>query len=87
MESSFPFELAIIVGSALILSLFAWKLRIPKALGQLIAGMFIGPFGFRFITDITMIEIGREKGEAKEAVLHHEFLLEIGRDLRNFFTA
>jgi len=51
-----------------------WKLRIPKALGQLIASMVIGPFGFRFITDITMIEIGREKGEAKEVALHHEFL-------------
>jgi Kef-type K+ transport system membrane component KefB len=52
----------------------AWKLRIPTALGQIIAGMFIGPFGFRFITDIVMIEIGREKGEAKEVALHHEFL-------------
>jgi len=49
-------ELGIIAGSALTLSLVAWALRLPAALGQLIAGIIIGPYGFRFVTSLTTIE-------------------------------
>jgi len=35
-------ELGIIADSALAMSLVTWMLRLPAALGQLIAGMIIG---------------------------------------------
>jgi len=55
-EMSLLLELGIIAGSALTLSLVAWALRLPAALGQLIAGIIIGPYGFRFVTSLTTIE-------------------------------
>ena len=55
-EISLLVELGIIAGSALVLSLVAWALRLPAALGQLIAGMIIGPFGFKLVTSLTTIE-------------------------------
>jgi len=55
-EISLLVELGIIAGSALALSLVTWALRLPAALGQLAAGMIIGPFGFRLITDLATIE-------------------------------
>ena len=61
-EISLLIELGIIAGSALALSLVTWALRLPTALGQLIAGMIIGPFGFKLITDLTTIEAMAEVG-------------------------
>jgi CPA2 family monovalent cation:H+ antiporter-2 len=61
-ETSFLVELGIIAGSALAFSLLAWRLRLPLALGQLVAGMIIGPFGFRLVTDMTTIQILAEIG-------------------------
>jgi len=61
-ETSFLVELGVIAGSALVFSLLAWRLRLPVALGQLIAGMIIGPFGFRLVTDMTTIQILAEIG-------------------------
>ncbi len=54
-EASLLVELGIIAGSALVLSLVAWALRLPAALGQLIAGIIIGPFGFKLVTDSVTI--------------------------------
>jgi predicted Kef-type K+ transport protein len=54
-DISFLIELGIIAGSALALSLVAWALRLPAVLGQLIAGIIIGPFGFKLVTDLTTI--------------------------------
>lgn len=61
-EISLLVELGIIAGSALALSLVTWALRLPAALGQLIAGMIIGPFGFKLVTDLTTIEAMAEIG-------------------------
>src|SRR3972149_7454603 len=61
-EISLLVELGIIAGSALALSLVTWALRLPTALGQLIAGMIIGPFGFRLITDLVTINAMAEEG-------------------------
>jgi CPA2 family monovalent cation:H+ antiporter-2 len=61
-EISLLVELGIIAGSALALSLVTWALRLPTALGQLIAGMIIGPFGFRLITDLVTINAMAEVG-------------------------
>ena len=55
-EISLLVELGIIAGSALALSLVAWALRLPAALGQLVAGMIIGPFGLALVTNLTTIE-------------------------------
>lgn len=55
-------ELGIIAGSALALSLVTWVLRLPTVLGQLIAGMIIGPFGLKLITDLTTIGAMAEIG-------------------------
>jgi len=55
-EISLLVELGIIAGSALVLSLVAWALRLPAALGQLIAGMIIGPYGFKLVMSLTTIE-------------------------------
>ncbi len=38
------------------------KLNIPGIIGFLIAGMIIGPFGFKFITDTSMIRVMAEVG-------------------------
>ena len=50
------------LGSALAFSLVTWKLRVPTALGQLVAGILIGPFGLRLITNLTTIESVAEIG-------------------------
>ena len=55
-EISLLVELGIIAGSALALSLVSWALRLPAALGQLIAGMIIGPYGLKLVTSLTTIE-------------------------------
>jgi CPA2 family monovalent cation:H+ antiporter-2 len=61
-EISLLVELGIIAGSALALSLVTWVLRLPTVLGQLIAGMIIGPFGLKLITDLTTIGAMAEIG-------------------------
>jgi len=61
-DISFLVELGIIAGTALALSLIAWTLRLPAVLGQLIAGMIIGPFGFKLVTDLTTIDAMAETG-------------------------
>jgi len=44
------------------LSLVAWVLRLPPVLGQLVAGMIIGPFGLKLVTDLTTINAMAEIG-------------------------
>ena len=59
---SFLLELGVIAGSALAFSLVMWILHLPVALGQLIAGMVIGPYGFKLVTDLTTIQEIAEVG-------------------------
>ena len=59
---SFLLELGIIAGSALAFSLVMWRLHLPVALGQLIAGMVIGPFGLKLVTDLATIQEIAEVG-------------------------
>jgi CPA2 family monovalent cation:H+ antiporter-2 len=59
---SFLLELGIIAGSALAFSLIMWRLHLPVALGQLVAGMIIGPFGLKVITDLATIQDIAEVG-------------------------
>jgi Kef-type K+ transport system membrane component KefB len=59
---SFLLELGVIAGSALMFSLVMWRLHLPVALGQLIAGMAIGPFGLKLVADLAMIQEMAEVG-------------------------
>lgn len=61
-NTSFLLELGIIAGSALALSLVMWRLHLPVALGQLVAGMVIGPFGLKLVTDLATIQEMAEVG-------------------------
>jgi CPA2 family monovalent cation:H+ antiporter-2 len=59
---SFLLELGVIAGSALAFSLVVWRLHLPVALGQLVAGMVIGPFGLKLVTDLATIQEVAEVG-------------------------
>jgi CPA2 family monovalent cation:H+ antiporter-2 len=59
---SFLLELGVIAGSALMFSLVMWRLHLPVALGQLIAGMAIGPFGLKLVVDLAVIQEMAEVG-------------------------
>ena len=61
-NASFLLQLGIIAGSALAFSVVVWRLHMPIALGQLIAGMVIGPFGLKLVTDLTSIQQMAEVG-------------------------
>src|SRR5207247_8700353 len=56
MTTTFLFDLAIAVAAALLFSLLFYKLRLPMIVGQLVAGMVVGPFGLGPIRDTTAID-------------------------------
>ena len=56
MASVLP-ELGIAVGAALLLSLLFYRLGLPMIVGQLVAGMLVGPSGFGLIQDLTAIDL------------------------------
>lgn len=73
------------------------KIRIPSIVGFLIAGMLIGPFGFKLITGIEEIEIMAEVGVilllftiglevSLKELIHAKKLLLIGGGLQVIFT-
>ena len=48
--------IAICVAAAALLALVGWRLRQPLILAYLLAGVVIGPIGFRWVTDLTSIQ-------------------------------
>src|SRR3989442_14609634 len=56
MTTTFLFDLAIAVAAALLFSLLFYKLRLPMIVGQLVAGMVVGPFGLGLIRDTSAID-------------------------------
>ena len=56
MNTSFLFDLGIAVAAALLFSLLFYKLQLPMIVGQLVAGMVVGPFGLGLIRDTTAID-------------------------------
>lgn len=56
MASVLP-ELGVAVGAALLLSLLFYRLGLPMIVGQLVAGMLVGPSGFGLIRDLTAIDL------------------------------
>ena len=45
------------MGAALVLSLLFYRLGLPMIVGQLVAGMLVGPSGFGLIQDLTAIDL------------------------------
>src|SRR5438046_5584337 len=56
MTTTFLFDLAVAVAAALLFSLLFYKLRLPMIVGQIVAGMVVGPFGLGLIRDTTAID-------------------------------
>src|SRR5712692_9968711 len=56
MPTSFLFDLGIAVAAALLFSLLFYKLHLPMIVGQLVAGIVVGPFGLGLIRDTTAID-------------------------------
>ena len=56
MASVLP-ELGVAVGAALVLSLLFYRLGLPMIVGQLVAGMLVGPSGLGLIQDLTAIDL------------------------------
>src|SRR5260370_37598843 len=48
--------IAICVGAAALLALVSWRLHQPLILAYLLAGVVIGPIGFRWVTDLASIQ-------------------------------
>ena len=56
MQTTFLLEVGIAVAAALIVSLLFYRLGLPMIVGQLVAGMLVGPFGLGLIRDTTAID-------------------------------
>src|SRR5438094_9565069 len=56
MTTTFLFDLGIAVAAALLSSLLFYKLRLPMIVGQLVAGMVVGPFGLGLMRHTSAIE-------------------------------
>jgi len=56
LNTSFLLDLGIAVAAALLLSLLFHRLGLPMIVGQLVAGMVVGPFGLGLIRDTTAID-------------------------------
>ncbi len=54
--------IAICVGAAALLALVSWRLHQPLILAYLLAGVVIGPIGFRWVTDLASIQTVAEIG-------------------------
>src|SRR5437764_12659645 len=54
--------IAICVAAAALLALVGWRLRQPLILAYLLAGVVIGPIGFRWVTDLASIQTVAEIG-------------------------
>lgn len=56
MTESFLLDLGIAVAAALLFSVLFYRLGLPMIAGQLVAGMFIGPYGLRLIQNTASID-------------------------------
>jgi len=56
LQTTFLLEVGIAVAAALLVSLLFYRLGLPMIVGQLVAGMLVGPFGLGLIRDTTAID-------------------------------
>ncbi|MBI2858520.1 MAG: cation:proton antiporter [Chloroflexi bacterium] len=55
-------SLAIIIASALLGGLLAYRLKLPVLLGYIVAGILVGPYAFGLVEDLHFVETGAEIG-------------------------
>ena len=79
MTASFLLDLGIAVAAALLFSVLFYKLGLPMIAGQLVAGMFIGPYGLGLIRDTTSIDFLATLG-----IILLLFVIGLEMDPRNF---
>jgi predicted Kef-type K+ transport protein len=70
LATGFLPDLGLAVASALVFSLLFYKLRLPMIVGQLVAGMVVGPFGLGLIRDTTAIDFLASKVGASIRVVN-----------------
>jgi len=56
LQTTFLLDIGIAVAAALLVSLLFYRLGLPMIVGQLVAGMLVGPFGLGLIRDTTAID-------------------------------
>src|SRR3989441_7722269 len=56
LQTTFLLDVGIAVAAALLVSLLFYRLGFPMIVGQLVAGMLVGPFGLGLIRDTTAID-------------------------------
>jgi len=56
LQTTFLLDIGIAVAAALLVSLVFYRLGLPMIIGQLVAGMLVGPFGLGLIRDTTAID-------------------------------
>jgi len=56
LQTTFLLEVGIAVAAALLVSLLFYRLGLPMIVGQLVAGMLVGPFGLGLLRDTTAID-------------------------------
>ncbi|TMI22529.1 cation:proton antiporter [Candidatus Bathyarchaeota archaeon] len=56
LQTTFLLDVGIAVAAALLVSLLFYRLGLPMIVGQLVAGMLVGPFGLGLIRDTTAID-------------------------------
>ncbi|HEV2121098.1 MAG TPA: cation:proton antiporter [Candidatus Bathyarchaeia archaeon] len=56
MQTTFLLDVGIAVAAALLVSLLFYRLGLPMIVGQLVAGMLVGPYGLGLIRDTTAID-------------------------------
>lgn len=56
MPTTFLLDIGIAVAAALLVSLVFYRLRLPMIIGQLVAGILVGPYGLGLIRDTTAID-------------------------------
>ena len=61
-EQNFIVEAAVVLAAAIVGVLLAERLKLGSVLGYLVAGLIIGPAGFRFVTDIEAVHTLAELG-------------------------
>lgn len=62
MQETFVFELAILLASAFAGGLIVRRLGYPRALGELLIGIVIGPFAFGFVRQTELVSMFAELG-------------------------
>jgi len=56
LQTTFLLDIGIAVAAALLVSLLFYRLGLPMIVGQLVAGMLVGPFGLGLIRDTSAID-------------------------------